>query len=535
MRSDKMTLTNEMPNNNIVLSHNQFFENTTEENAGGINTEIDQLLTAITIAKDDHKGIGKFFAKTFKDQMRYDRSCKQWYMFDGHVWIPDICRNYFHALDGLQAVFEEQAKKLAINLKKEQHDTGYGGPYSEALIKAGYNPEMPLKLLRERSKQLSDYSYRNTCFKYAESGGEDAGGLSINGDEWNKDPYLLGCKNGVINLKTGEFSAGRPEDFITFQTAVNYNPDALCPHFEKFVREITGNDEDVYNFVRRLFGLSLIGDANIKQYCVFMNGRGRNGKGTLMQTIDRVLGGNYAGKIDPSLLITSKYDAKAAGAEIYALKDKRLVYTEESAEGDKINVPMLKLVTGGGYLEARIPYDRSYTKFKATHLTFFETNRMPVLDPSDIGLIHRIIKIDFPFTYVDNPKNATEKKINLQMPDILEKESEGILKWLIRGCIECQEDIKNTGNIVVPDSIKQLNKDYVDENNNVPDFIEKYCNTGEALRIPQAELYRYYETCMYEEGEIPLGKNIFYRAVDNIGEDRGFRRNRRVYRGIGKK
>ena len=44
--------------------------------------------------------------------------------------------------------------------------------------------------------------------------------LGITGDEWDLDPYLLACKNGVIDLKTGGFRPGKPEDYIkTFAPA----------------------------------------------------------------------------------------------------------------------------------------------------------------------------------------------------------------------------------------------------------------------------------------------------------------------------
>lgn len=33
-------------------------------------------------------------------------------------------------------------------------------------------------------------------------------------DVWDKDPWLLGVTNGVVDLRTGEHRAGRPTDYM---------------------------------------------------------------------------------------------------------------------------------------------------------------------------------------------------------------------------------------------------------------------------------------------------------------------------------
>ena len=508
----------------------------TRENAGGQDDETALLVEAVRIAAKNEEGIGSFFARNFKDQVCYDASTKKWFIFgeNEHTWKEDIAGNYFHLLDGLETLFEEQAKVLAYNLKREEKgdklsgNNSYAGPYTDALSKAGFSsPNAALKTLKEKAEQLTGYYYRKTCFEYAKQGTGRGGGLTITEDIWNRDPYLLGCRNGVVDLRSGELRTGTPEDFISFQAPVNYNPGAECPHFEEFLRDILGNDDEVYCFMQRLLGLALIGDGNIKQYIVILNGYGRNGKGTLMQTLHHVLGSQYAGKIDPSLITKNKYDTKAAGIEVFDLKNRRIVYTEETDEGDKFNQALVKMLSGGGSLKAR-PLYGAYTDFKSSHMVILETNNLPEFKP-DMALVHRLIRFDFPFSYVENPRPSRpyEKKIDPHLPEKLREESEGILAWLIRGCREYQ-----LAGLNIPSKIQALVEDYERENNNVSYYLENYCKTGEELKVTQANLYQNYYQNMVGEGEIVLGRNTFLKEVDSLGRELGFHRSRRLYRGL---
>jgi hypothetical protein len=59
------------------------------------------------------------------------------------------------------------------------------------------------------------------------------------------NPWLLGVQNGVIELKTGQFRAGRREDCITKQAGISYDPDAQYEEWLKFLDAVTdGADSD---------------------------------------------------------------------------------------------------------------------------------------------------------------------------------------------------------------------------------------------------------------------------------------------------
>ena len=53
---------------------------------------------------------------------------------------------------------------------------------------------------------------------------------------------VAGAPNGVISLKTGELRDGDPDDRITMQLGVEYDPDATCPRWEAFVQEVLDDE-----------------------------------------------------------------------------------------------------------------------------------------------------------------------------------------------------------------------------------------------------------------------------------------------------
>jgi putative DNA primase/helicase len=73
------------------------------------------------------------------------------------------------------------------------------------------------------------------------------------------DPWLLGVRNGVIDLRTGQRRDGEPEDLMIMQASASYDPDARCPTWDKCLREWFPNEE-VRHYVQRVAGQAIVGE-----------------------------------------------------------------------------------------------------------------------------------------------------------------------------------------------------------------------------------------------------------------------------------
>ena len=62
---------------------------------------------------------------------------------------------------------------------------------------------------------------------------------------FDTDSMLLGCANGIVDLKTGQLKPGQPEEMISMSTGVNFDPHAKAPRWEQFLNEIFSEDQNV--------------------------------------------------------------------------------------------------------------------------------------------------------------------------------------------------------------------------------------------------------------------------------------------------
>ena len=84
--------------------------------------------------------------------------------------------------------------------------------------------------------------------------------LGISGDEWDADPWVLGCPNGVVDLKTGELRPGRPSDYVRTVANVEWKGiDAPCSAWECFLSEVFDGDTEVVSYMQHLIGYGLMG------------------------------------------------------------------------------------------------------------------------------------------------------------------------------------------------------------------------------------------------------------------------------------
>ena len=105
--------------------------------------------------------------------------------------------------------------------------------------------------------KLQDKRWRRDVLEFAAAGD---GSLGIAGKEWDKSTMLIACPNGVIDLNTGDFRAGKPEDFIKVACPTEWKGiNEPCPEWEKFQLQIFNGDVDLVNYFRRLTGYAISG------------------------------------------------------------------------------------------------------------------------------------------------------------------------------------------------------------------------------------------------------------------------------------
>src|SRR5262249_8324759 len=147
--------------------------------------------------------------------------------------------------------------------------------------------------------------------------------LAVGPGEFDRQPMLLNCPNGTVDLTTGALLPHRPDHLLTRQCPVAYDPGARCPSFEQFLRAAFARDDGLIGYVRRLFGYCLTGSVK-EQVLVLLHGPGGNGKTTFLNAVREPMG-DYAVKAPRGLLMTRQLESHPT--ELTTLQGARLVYS----------------------------------------------------------------------------------------------------------------------------------------------------------------------------------------------------------------
>ena len=76
-----------------------------------------------------------------------------------------------------------------------------------------------------------------------------------------------------------------------------------------------------------------------------LHGSGRNGKGTFLRVLSKVLG-DYSWNTPFSTLVADR-DSRGPRNDIAAFRGRRFITTQESKEGIRLDEAMIKTLTGG--------------------------------------------------------------------------------------------------------------------------------------------------------------------------------------------
>jgi P4 family phage/plasmid primase-like protien len=340
-------------------------------------------------------------------------------------------------------------------------------------------------------------------------------------DDVDADPWLLNVANGTIDLRTGRLRDHRRRDRITRLIDVEYFSGAPAPRWERFLREIMGEEgaeaTPLTDFLRRWFGYCATGSVREEALAVLW-GDGGNGKSRLLAAIESVLGG-YAGAAAPHLLELGA--ERRHETELADLRGRRLVTASELSEGSELQENLVKRLTGGDRIKAR-HMRQDHFEFAPTHKLCVLTNHRPVIRGQDRGIWRRVMLVPFCVTFGTAEEVAAGKAQHVKetsLGEALRAERPGILAWLVRGAREWFEE-----GLRPPDAVLQATKDYRREQDRVGEFLAECCAIGRQLKVPLRDvkvlgftkhrgIYSVYSEWSRECGYRPLGLGRFKDAV----------------------
>jgi putative DNA primase/helicase len=423
------------------------------------------------------------------DDLRYCHPWAKWLCWDGTRWKPDT-----------SGEVERRARSTVRTIYAEASD---GSDKEER------------KAIANHAERSESRSRIDAMIALARSM------VPVAPDDLDADPWLLNAANGTIDLRTGDLRPHRREDLITKIAPVEYDPDAPATRFARFLQEVFDSDEDMIAFVQRFAGYSLTGSTEERAFAI-LHGRGKNGKSTLIELLQDVMG-DYARTTDVETVLRRRN--AGVGNDVAALKGARFVSTAEVEQGRALAESRVKNLTGRDTVTARFLFAEHFD-FRPEFKLWMSTNNKPVIYGTDDAIWDRIRMI--PFT-----RRFSGAKADTGLPRKLRDELPGVLAWMVRGCLDWQQ-----GGLGEPKGVKDATAGYRTEMDTLAAFFEDRCVIHPKAEVPATPLYKAYQEWCAESGEADesqrrFGGRLRERGFVSFTYTAGPHMDRKGWRGIG--
>ena len=409
--------------------------------------------------------------RKYGNDIRYNAAWKKWVVWNGKYWESDESGALVH----------EKGLEMVRNI------------YEEILKTDDHRERMEI----EKYARLSESVRRREAFVKAAQWVKE---LNVRSEELDPNPWLLNTRNGTLNVITGEFREHRQEDMITKIADVDYDPNADCPLWKQFIREIMDYKTDIIGFVQTAAGYALTADTR-EQTMFILYGSGANGKTTFLNTIMSIMG-DYAIATPTETFMRKNGDQNTN--DIARLRGTRFVTTTEAEQGRRLSEPLIKKITGNDQMTARFLYGE-YFNFTPTFKIFMATNHKPVIKGTDHGIWRRIKLI--PFT-----TRIEEGKQDKTLEGKLRREASGILNWLLEGTGRWKHE-----GLAVPAVILNATDEYRAEMDVIGNFLKERCIVKEGLKIRVRELFKAYQDWCAENNEHAVSERFFSLRLKEMG------------------
>lgn len=140
----------------------------------------ERKLSFKSLLEQSEGSLAQEFAQIYGDRYRYDHSRQRWLIWDGHRWRPDA---------------DKEIHRAAEHLAKRRYEKAwhFGGDERDRVKAAKF-------ALKASSAYLLDVTVKRAQHQKP---------IAAKGTEFDRNPMLLGCANGVVNLATGQCREGR--------------------------------------------------------------------------------------------------------------------------------------------------------------------------------------------------------------------------------------------------------------------------------------------------------------------------------------
>jgi len=318
--------------------------------------------------------------------------------------------------------------------------------------------------------------------------------------EYDNDTVLINLKNGTFRITTlaQELVSFSQSDFLTYQLPFEYNRQAVCPIFTKYLDRVLPDrtaqavlaEYAGYLFIRHGSGLKF-------EKCLILYGSGANGKSVFFEVLTALLGRENVSTYSLSDL-TDK-----AGYHRAEIANKLLNYASEINR--EMNTDYFKKMASGEAFSARSPYGKPFEVRNYAKL-IFNANELPKDTEQTYAFFRRFIIVPFS---VMIPEAEQDRELHRK---IIDGELAGVFLWVLDGLKRLLSNKKFTGCHIAAEMLKQ----YQTESDSVQMFLNDndYRPSNSEKRLLK-ELYGEYKAYCNDDGYRACSNRTFAERLRN--------------------
>ena len=421
-------------------------------------------------------GAGHIFADFFQDRLRYVPERKVWFYYADGVWQPDTgnlrAMKYCMDLANLMYTF-------ALEIKDEDKRKSY----------------------MKYASRWQSHSNRVNILKDAQVH------HPIPYGSFDADIYIFNCQNGALHIDTGEFTEHRSTDLLTKKSPVVYDPTAYSGRFATYIDEIMSGDADRAKFLQKILGYGLTGDTRHECMTILYGVTTRNGKGTLCESVLKVLGDYGCASRPETIAMKSYTNGSQPSEDVARLAGVRFVNIPEPGKGMVLDTAKVKAMTGNDTLNARYLHENSFD-FQPQFKIYVNTNFLPVINDMTLFSSDRIIIIPFDRHFDEHSRDTTLKRRFAE-----ESVQSAILNWLLEGYRLLQSE-----GLFLPKSVKEATERYQHDSDKMALFFEDNLIADDTTEVMTARVYARYKEWCQENGTYPEGMKNFKQGLQAFAQ-----------------
>lgn len=444
-----------------------------------------------------------------------------WMVWDGEVWVADQW-----------GLVEHAARLMAENIWRE----------AERCLPKKYDPEAedPLAGLTPdevdavgQSKALKKWAFESASqakLSAAVRRFSSAVEITVTDADFDTDTQWLNTPSGVVDLELVRTEGlswevlDKPNGFFMCrkQTGAEFIPDEKCPKWEAALLEIFGGSTEMVEYLQQVAGYAISGRPVHKRLWA-MYGKHDTGKSFILDVLAAVFG-TYAVNAASSVLLQHKADHMLN--DVHQLIGARLVTTSETGRGQKLDLPLVKRLTGRDLMTTRDLY-KSHVSWLPTFAIINASNEAMEFPSTDSATTRRVKALGLYVTFSEDGSSGHTANPNLA-EEIKAEELPGVLSWVLEG----MRKLAAAGKFEEPTEVMMASARYQWDADPVLRFMTQSLDTVEDVptlqrvavgSVPKSsyiglgDLYSLFEFWCADEKLPPIGKHEFGKRLEAVG------------------